>query len=94
MIAAMVPKPPTEAPGIAWDMPGVASLPCRLEDALDALEADAALCAALGEEFVKLFMALKRHEIAKARAAVTNYDSSDFGDSVSDWERAEFFEFL
>ncbi len=87
-------EPTTEARGIAWDLPGVTALPRRLEDALDAFEADGALRAALGEEFVKLFLAVKRHEVAKARAAVADYDSSAFGDSVSDWERAEFFEFL
>ena len=87
-------EPPGETRSIAWDAPGLAGLPRRLEDALDAFEGDGALRAALGEEFVKLFVALKRHEVAKARAAVADYDSSGFGDSVSDWERAEFFEFL
>jgi glutamine synthetase len=87
-------EPTTEARAIAWDMPGLTALPRRLEHALDAFEADGALRAALGDEFVKLFLAVKRHEVAKARAAVADYDSSAFGDSVSDWERAEFFEFL
>ena len=87
-------EPPNETRAIAWDLPGLTALPRRLEHALDALEADGAVRAALGEEFVKLFLAVKRHEVAKARAAVANYDSSAFADSVSDWERAEFFEFL
>ena len=87
-------EPPSEAPGIAWDLPGVIGLPRRLEAALDAFEADGVLRAALGEEFVKLFVAVKRHEVAKARTAVDDYDSPGFGDSVSDWERAAFFEFL
>jgi len=87
-------EPTAEERGIAWDLRGVTCLPQRLEDALDAFEADGALRAALGEEFVKLFLAVKRHEVAKARAAIADYDSSAFGDSVSDWERAEFFEFL
>ena len=87
-------EPTAEERGIAWDLRGVTCLPQRLEDALDAFEADGALRAALGEEFVKLFLAVKRHEVAKARAAIADYDSSAFGDSVSDWERAEFCEFL
>jgi glutamine synthetase len=87
-------EPTAEERGIAWDLRGVTCLPQRLEDALDAFEADGALRAALGEEFVKLFLAVKRHEVAKARAAIADYDSTAFGNSVSDWERAEFFEFL
>jgi glutamine synthetase len=87
-------EPTVEARGIAWDLPGLTALPQRLEDALDAFESDTALRTALGEEFVKLFVALKRHEVAKARAAVADYDSPGFCTSVSDWERAEYFEFL
>jgi glutamine synthetase len=87
-------EPTVEAPTIAWNLPGVTGLPRRLEDALDAFEADGVLRAALGEEFVKLFLAVKRHEVAKARAAVDDYDSPGFGDSVSDWERAAYFELL
>jgi glutamine synthetase len=49
---------------------------------------------ALGAEFIKLFVAIKRHEIAKARDAIANYDSAEFLDQVTDWERQEFFEFL
>ena len=87
-------EPPAETRGIAWDLTGGVCLPQRLEDALDAFEADAALRDALGEEFVKLYVAVKRHEVAKARAAVAEFDSSGFRDSVSDWERAEFFELI
>jgi glutamine synthetase len=52
------------------------------------------LRAALGEEFVKLFVAVKRHEIGKARGALSTVDAPDFRDTVADWERAELFEFL
>ena len=87
-------EPTVEAPTIAWGLPGVTGLPRRLEDALDAFEADGVLRAALGEEFVKLFVAVKRHEVATARVAVDDYDSPGFGDSVSAWERAAYFELL
>jgi len=87
-------EPTTETRDIAWGLLGVPCLPQRLEDALDAFEADGALRAAFGDEFVKLFVAVKRHEVAKARAAVADFDSSGFADSVSDWERDEFFELL
>jgi glutamine synthetase len=87
-------EPPAETTGIAYGLTGVADLPTRLDKSLDALEADSALRAALGEEFVKLFVAVKRHEIGKARAAIPDYDSPDFNNTVHEWERNEYFEFL
>ncbi len=86
--------PPAETPGIAYGLTGVTDLPTRLEQSLDALEADATLRAALGEEFIKLFIAVKRHEIGKAKGAITDYDSPDFNNTVHEWERNEYFEFL
>jgi glutamine synthetase len=87
-------EPPAETQGIAYSLTGVTDLPTRLEQSLDALEADATLRAALGEEFIKLFVAVKRHEIGKAKGAIANYDSPDFKDTVDEWERNEYFEFL
>ena len=87
-------EPPAKTRGIAWNLSGVPELPRRLEHALDAFETDDVIRTALGEEFVKLFVAVKRHEVAKARAAVPGYDSPDFDTSVSEWERSEYFEFL
>jgi len=87
-------EPPAETRGIAYGLTGVTDLPTRLEQSLDALEADVALRAALGEEFIKLFVAVKRHEIGKAKAAITEYDSPDFNNTVHEWERSEYFEFL
>ena len=87
-------EPPAETTGIAWGLSGVVDLPTRLEKALDAFEADRVMRVALGEEFVKLFVAVKRHEIGKARAAIANYDTPGFTDTVHEWERSEYFEFL
>ncbi len=87
-------EPPAETTGVAHGLPGVAGLPARLEQSVAALEGDAAMRAALGEEFIKLFVAVKRYEIGKARAAIPEYDSPDFGQTVHEWERAEYFEFL
>jgi len=87
-------EPPAETPGIAYGLSGVTDLPTHLETALGALEADTALRAALGEEFIKLFVAVKRHEIEKARKGCANYDADDFNQRVDPWEIAEFFEFL
>ncbi len=87
-------EPPAAVEGIAYGLPGVQDLPQRLEHALDALESDAPLRASLGEEFVKLFVAVKRHEIGKAQAAIPEYNQPTFLDLVTDWERSEYFEFL
>src|SRR5512138_793469 len=87
-------EPPAETKGIAYGLQGVTDLPTRLEQSLDALEADSTLRAALGEEFIKLFVAVKRHEIGKAKAAIPDYDSPDFNNTVDEWERNEYFEFL
>jgi len=55
-------------------------LPRSLEEALDHLEADKAMCGMLGKPFVKLFTTVKRHELARFRSHVT------------DWERNEYLE--
>jgi glutamine synthetase len=87
-------EPPAETPGIAYGIKDVIDLPTRLEQSLDALEDDVTLRAALGDEFIKLFLAVKRHEIGKAKAAMVDYDSTEFNNTVHEWERAEYFEFL
>jgi glutamine synthetase len=87
-------EPPDAVEGIAYGLPNVTDLPKRLEYSLDAFEADAELRSALGEEFTRLFTAVKRHEIQKARTAIPEYDQPAFLDTVTDWERAEYFEFL
>ena len=46
--------------------------------------------AAFHPEFVKAFLALKRHEIAKARAAIPGYGGDAWHDEVTDWERGQF----
>ena len=87
-------EPPAPTAGMAYGLAGVADLPTSLGAALDALEADTVLREALGDEFVKLFVAVKRHEIGKARAAIENFDTPEYNDTVDQWERDELFEFL
>jgi glutamine synthetase len=87
-------EPPPETQGIAYGLTGVTDLPTRLEQSLDALGADTTLRDSLGDEFIKLFVAVKRHEIGKAKAAIPDYDSPDFNNTVHEWERNEYFEFL
>ena len=62
--------------------------------ALNALENDKVIQEALGCEFVQLFLAVKRPETSKAAAAITNYNTPEFHNSVDAWERQEYFEFL
>ncbi|MFO1061890.1 MAG: glutamine synthetase family protein [Dongiaceae bacterium] len=89
----LLPPPPVVS-GPADGLSGQGSLPLRLEDSLDALEADAVLREALGAELVRLFLGLKRFEVEKARQAIADYDSPAFLERVDSWERAEFFELL
>jgi glutamine synthetase len=87
-------EPPAPVGGIAYGMPDVTNLPTRLDVALDALEQDAVMQEALGPEFVKLFLAVKRFEIGNARATIEDYDTPEFHNRVDDWEINEYFEFL
>ena len=73
------PAPVTElADSLATEPP----LPVNLDTALDALEQDRPLVDLVGQEFVNLFVAVKRYEIQKHR------------DTVTDFERNECIEFL
>ncbi len=87
-------EPPAPVEKIAYGMEGVENLPAGLPQALDALEADAALRDLLGEEFVKLYLAVKRHEIKKAADHGADATSAGFLDRVEPFEVDEYFEFL
>ena len=86
------PPPPTAA--VAYLDEASPRLPATLDEAVAAFEEDEALGACLGEEFVKLFLAVKRHEIQKARTAIPEYGRADWPDVVTDWERENLFEYL
>lgn len=55
-------------------------LPKTLDEALDALESDTEMRAILGEEFVTVYTAIKRHELGR------------FASHITDWERDEYLE--
>jgi glutamine synthetase len=78
-------RPPPPIDGDAYradpDVIGRA-LPGSLEAALEALASETVLCRALGSEIVETFLALKRFEVARHRAW------------VSDWEVAEYLNHL
>jgi glutamine synthetase len=57
-------------------------LPQNLLEAIDALQADAVVCAALGESLAQEFITLKRMEWV------------DYARHVSDWETQRYLEFF
>jgi glutamine synthetase len=68
---------------------GVARLPTSLAAALDALERDDVLCAALGEVVVPSYLAVKRFELGTYRSAAgPDADSTE----VTEWERSTYLE--
>lgn len=77
MARGLEPPPPTDSPYAAGGTP----LPTRLGDALDALEADGAMCEAMGREFVDVFVAAKRQEQARFEAA----------EDKAEFDRREYF---
>jgi glutamine synthetase len=86
------PPPPTTA--VAYADETSPRLPATLDEALAAFQADEALAARLGEEFGRVFLAVKRHEIAKARSAIAEYGGPTWSDVVTDWERENLLEYL
>jgi glutamine synthetase len=80
---SLTPPPPVSGDAYRADPDVIgAELPGTLEAALDALEADDILRQGLGEEIVNTFLAMKRFEIERHRAW------------VSDWEIAEYLHHL
>lgn len=55
-------------------------LPATLGEALQALDADTEFAHAIGKQFVEYYIGIKRHELSRFNAAVT------------DWEQSEYFE--
>lgn len=75
-------EPPPPVTELADSLETEPPLPTGLGQSLTALEQDSAMTNLLGDEFVKLFVAVKRYEIQKHL------------DTVTDFERSEFIEFL
>ena len=75
----LTPPPPVEGDAYraAADVIG-APLPSTLDEALDALEADAVLKTALGPEIVETFLAVKRFETERHRAWVSDWDLDEY----------------
>jgi glutamine synthetase len=53
-------------------------LPPSLDAALDALEADGEMRAMLGEDFIKVFTAVKRFELARLHSHITDWETNEY----------------
>src|SRR6266496_2325937 len=72
-------EPPPATEGLAYGLDdGPTPIPTRLEAALDELEKDTVLRGLLGEELIHLFLAVKRHEVAKTTEQALDYTASDW----------------
>lgn len=72
--------PPEPAEDLAENHAELTPLPATLDVALEALERDAQFRELVGDEFVEVFTTMKRSELTRLKAHVT------------DWERAEYLE--
>jgi glutamine synthetase len=60
------------------DNPALPKLPQTLDAALDALEADQAMRCLLGEDLIQVFTAVKRHELARFHAHITDWETEEY----------------
>jgi glutamine synthetase len=84
------PPAPVEADPYVAQAP---MLPTSLADAVGALEKDTFYREAFGDTLVDYLIQMKRAELARHDAAVTQ-DPPPEGQDVSDWEMREYFEFF
>jgi glutamine synthetase len=78
---------PEPAEGMAYDNEDAAILPMSLTAALDALEANSNLSQYMSQELINVFVVLKRDEVERYEAEVTEPTRD-----VTAWEIAEYFE--
>ncbi|MFI2609368.1 glutamine synthetase family protein [Kitasatospora sp. NPDC018619] len=71
-------EPPAPLEGYGYDPARSAVLPMSLPEALDALEADAALTAVLGRDFVEAYLTYKRDEVDRFRRHVTDWEFTEY----------------
>jgi glutamine synthetase len=57
-------------------------MPFSLEEALDALEADAYVREQMSEQFVQAFVAIKRNEARRFSLAVTDWEIREYLDDL------------
>jgi glutamine synthetase len=71
-------EPPAPLEGYGYDPSAAPMLPLSLPQALDALEADTALRAVLGDFFVESFLTYKRNEVERFAAFVTDWEFREY----------------
>jgi glutamine synthetase len=73
-------QPPEPVLGDAYraEPTAAGALPTCLEHALDALQADDVLCAAVGPEIVDTFLSVKRFEVERHRAWVSDWEIDEY----------------
>jgi glutamine synthetase len=74
-------EPPAPVAGNIYELPEEtqgALLPVSFPEALDALEADETIRAAMGEELVSTFFEIKRYEVDRYRRYVTDWDFAEY----------------
>jgi glutamine synthetase len=64
--------------GVSYELEDKPLMPFSLGEALDALEADDYFTEALGEQFVKAFVAMKRSEVNRFQSAVTDWELREY----------------
>jgi len=69
-------------------------LPQTLEESLEALKQDTVIQEFFGPDFMKVWIAVKSHEIAQAKANITDYGTPQFFNRIDPWEWIHYFEFL
>ena len=71
-------EPPAALEGYGYDPARAQLLPQRLPDALDALDGDADLRGALGDEFCRSFLSYKRNEVERFERHVTDWEFTEY----------------
>jgi glutamine synthetase len=87
-------EPPEPVSTNAYKRADLPKMPTTLEESLEALQADTALLELLSREGTQTFIVDKQYEMAKARAAVPDYDSPEWRSRVDGWEQQEFMELI
>jgi glutamine synthetase len=86
---ALDPPPPVEAdPYVTDNVP----LPASLAEAIGTLDADEFFRKAFGDTLVDYLLQMKRSEVGRYEAAVTDNPPPE-GQNITDWEMREYFEF-
>lgn len=71
-------EPPAVARGVADEQPGVRRVPASLWEAVDALQSSAVARDFLGGEFVEIYLATRRGELAAFQHAVSDWEAQRY----------------